>query len=112
MSSIPQNPRNARSPRPSRPFRTSARAVAAKDSASARLAAIVLIGAGVLLVIGALLADPLGISGGGEGFGWKQLIAAIAGLVLAALGTGLLLGAFSRRGSPTLREPLVPLDET
>ena len=71
-----------------------------------------LIGVGLLLVLGALFADPLGISGGGEGFGWKQLIATIFGLVLAVLGAGLLLGTFGRRGSRPRREPLVPLDET
>lgn len=74
-----------------------------------RVVASALIAVGAMLVIGALFADPLGISGGGEGFGWKQLIAAIAGLVLALLGIGVLLGGFSRRAA-TQREPLAPLD--
>lgn len=42
------------------------------------------------LVIGAvsLLADTLGVSGGGEGLGWKQLIGAIFGGAIALLGLG------------------------
>ena len=100
MSSIPRNPRPS-----------SGGSDAASALASPRLVAMALIAAGTLLVLGAIFADPLGISGGGEGFGWKQLIATIVGLVLASLGAGLLLGAIGRRGSPTRREPLVPLDE-
>jgi hypothetical protein len=100
VSSIPRNPRPP-----------SGGSAAASTVASPRVVAVVLIAAGAVRVLGGLFADPLGISGGGEGFGWKQLIATIAGLVLAILGTGLLLGAFGRDGSPTRREPLVPLDE-
>ena len=101
MSSIPRNPRPP-----------SGRSDTASTFASPRLVAMALIAVGALLVLGALFADPLGISGGGEGFGWKQLIATIVGLVLAVIGTGLLIGAFGRGSSPTRREPLVPLDET
>jgi hypothetical protein len=39
----------------------------------------------------AVFADQLGISGGGEGLGWKQLIGAIAGLVLLLIGLAWLL---------------------
>lgn len=35
-----------------------------------------------------LLADTIGVSGGGEGLGWKQLIGAIFGGVIALLGLG------------------------
>jgi hypothetical protein len=101
VSSIPRNPRPS-----------SDGSDAASTFTSPRLVAMALIGVGALLVLGALFADPLGISGGGEGFGWKQLIATIVGLVLAILGTGLRLGAFGRGGSTTRREPLVPLDES
>ena len=101
MSSIPRNPRPS-----------SGGSAAASTLASSRLVGMALIAVGALLVLGGLFADPLGISGGGEGFGWKQLIATIVGLVLAVLGTGLLLGAFGRGGPPTRREPLVPLDES
>jgi hypothetical protein len=56
-----------------------------------RIAAFVLMGIGAIVMIGAVFADPLGISGGGEGFGWKQLIAAIVGLVILLIGLAWLL---------------------
>jgi hypothetical protein len=56
-----------------------------------RIAALVLIGVGAIVMIGSVFADPLGISGGGEGFGWKQLIAAIVGLVILLIGLAWLL---------------------
>ncbi|MBX3070627.1 MAG: hypothetical protein KF883_09045 [Thermomicrobiales bacterium] len=52
------------------------------------VAAIIL---GVLLAATSLLADEIGVSGGGEGIGWKQLIGAIAGIVIALAGVALLL---------------------
>lgn len=56
-----------------------------------RIVALVLMGAGAVVMLGAVFADPLGISGGGEGFGWKQLIAAIVGLVILLIGLAWLL---------------------
>jgi predicted phage tail protein len=53
--------------------------------------ALALVVLGAALIIVALFADPLGVSGGGEGFGFKQLIAVIAGLVLVFGGVGWLL---------------------
>ncbi|MFT3865212.1 MAG: hypothetical protein QM729_13125 [Solirubrobacterales bacterium] len=41
---------------------------------------------GAILMVGAVFADSLGLSGGGTGFGWKQLIAAIVGLVILLSG--------------------------
>ncbi len=45
---------------------------------------------GAALMVGAVFADQLDISGiggrGGEGFGWSQLIAAIVGLILLLVG--------------------------
>jgi hypothetical protein len=58
-----------------------------------RIFALVLIVAGAALTIVAVLADEIGLSGGGAGFGWKQLIAAIAGLVIALCGVAWLLHA-------------------
>jgi hypothetical protein len=51
-------------------------------------AAVVL---GALLAAGSLLADVIGVSGGGEGVGWKQLIGAIAGIVIALAAIAFLL---------------------
>jgi hypothetical protein len=51
----------------------------------------VVIAVGALLMVGAVFADPLGLSGGGDGFGWKQLIAAIVGLVVLLSGVAWLL---------------------
>lgn len=46
---------------------------------------------GGLLIAGvSLLADAIGVSGGGEGLGWKQLIGAIFGGAIALLGLGTL----------------------
>ncbi|HKG24097.1 MAG TPA: hypothetical protein VKB09_00530 [Thermomicrobiales bacterium] len=56
-----------------------------------RIAALILMGCGAIVMLGAVFADPLGISGGGEGFGWKQLIAAIVGLVILLIGLAWLL---------------------
>lgn len=61
--------------------------------------------AGVLLVVGALLtigsifADQLNLTGGGVGLGWKQLIGAIVGLVLALLGGAWLIQPPTSRGA-------------
>lgn len=46
---------------------------------------------GVLLGVMAIFADELGVSGGGDGFGWKQLIATIVGLIIALAGVSLWL---------------------
>ncbi|MCO5220832.1 MAG: hypothetical protein M9947_04510 [Thermomicrobiales bacterium] len=43
------------------------------------------VGGGAIAVI-SLLADTIGVSGGGEGLGWKQLIGAIFGGAIALLG--------------------------
>ncbi|MCC6790718.1 MAG: hypothetical protein IT336_03480 [Thermomicrobiales bacterium] len=51
-----------------------------------RLASLGAIAVGALIMVGAVFADPLGLSGGGDGFGWKQLIAAIVGLVILLSG--------------------------
>jgi hypothetical protein len=56
-----------------------------------RAVALVLMVLGAALVIVSLFADPLGVSGGGEGFGFKQLIALIVGLMLLFGGVGWLL---------------------
>jgi hypothetical protein len=50
------------------------------------MAPLVLIAVGAVIMVGAVFADPIGISGGGDGFGWKQLIAAIVGLMILLSG--------------------------
>ena len=44
---------------------------------------------GLLLVLGSIFADSIGLSGGGDGYGWKQLIATIVGLVILLSGAGM-----------------------
>ncbi len=44
---------------------------------------------GALLTLGAIFADSIGFSGGGDGFGWKQLIAMIVGLIVGLGGVSL-----------------------
>jgi hypothetical protein len=56
-----------------------------------RIGAIALIVAGALVMVGAVFADDLDIGGAGRGFGWKQLIAAIAGLVILLIGIAWLI---------------------
>jgi hypothetical protein len=64
-----------------------------------KIVAYLAILAGVLVVVLSIFADSIGLSGGGEGVGWKQLIGAIVGCVLALLGVAWLL-----RPSGFLRE--------
>ena len=64
---------------------------------------LAVIAVGLLLVLGSVFADPLGITGGGEGYGWKQLIATIVGLSVALAGAAWYL-------RPTLDEPDLPLE--
>ncbi|CAN5745722.1 hypothetical protein BH20CHL1_BH20CHL1_07000 [soil metagenome] len=45
---------------------------------------------GVLLTIASLFADPLALGMPGTGFGWKQMLGTLLGLVIAGLG-GLVL---------------------
>ena len=68
-----------------------------------RMLPLAVIALGLLVVLGSLFADPLGITGGGEGYGWKQMIATIVGLAIAVAG-----GAWYLR--PTLPEPDLPLE--
>lgn len=51
-----------------------------------RLAALGLILLGAVVVVASVFADQLNVIGLGVGFGWKQLLGAIAGLVLLLLG--------------------------
>ena len=71
---------------------------------SPRPGPIAVIALGALVVLGAVLADELGLSGGGDGFGWKQLIALILGLMIALTGAAWLL-------RPVLDDAAPPLEE-
>jgi hypothetical protein len=55
-------------------------------AATSRIVPLAVIAVGAILLVGAVFADSLGLSGGGTGFGWKQLIAAIVGLVILLSG--------------------------
>jgi hypothetical protein len=63
-----------------------------------RIVAGVLLVIGALLTIGSIFADQLNLTGGGVGLGWKQLIGAIVGLVLALLGGAWLIQPPTSRG--------------
>ena len=52
---------------------------------SRRTQGLVMLVFGVLLFLVALAADPLGI-GSAPGLGWKQIVGAVVGVVLAAAG--------------------------
>jgi len=71
---------------------------------SPRPGPIAVIALGVFVVLGAVLADALGLSGGGDGFGWKQLIALILGLMVLLTGAAWLL-------RPVLDDVAPPLEE-
>ena len=51
-----------------------------------RILALLVLLVGALLLLGSIFADQLQLIGGGVGFGWKQLLGAIAGLVMVLLG--------------------------
>lgn len=63
-----------------------------------RIIAGIMFVAGALLTLGSIFADQLNLTGGGVGLGWKQLIAAIVGLVLALLGGAWLVQPPTSRG--------------
>ena len=71
----------------------------------ARVVALLLVLGGGVLLVASVFADQLQLSGGGTGFGWKQLIAAIAGLVLLLVGLAWLLQPLTGSG-PDFDEPL------
>ncbi len=62
-----------------------------------RAVALALLVLGAALVVGSVFADTIGLSGGGNGFGWKQLLAAIVGLALLLVGLAWLLQPPLRR---------------
>ncbi len=74
---------------------------------ASRVLALALMVGGALLMMGAVFADQLNLSGGGTGFGWKQLIAAIAGLVLLLIGAAWL---FQPRAEGANDEPVEPAE--
>ena len=57
-----------------------------------------LVGIGVVVLAASLLADPIGI-GEGSGFGWKQVVGIIVGVLVAGWGALML-----RRASPPRSE--------
>ena len=61
------------------------------SSPAARIFAGAVLLLGALLTLASVFADHLNLIGGGVGFGWKQLIGAIVGLVLLLLGLAWLL---------------------
>jgi hypothetical protein len=75
---------------------------------SAKLVGYAAIAFGVLAVLVAVLADPLGI-GGREGFGWKQGLLLSLGVSVALGGVGVMRGWFAglgrRRGAGEASHP-------
>ena len=61
------------------------------SSPAARIFAGAVLLLGALVTLASVFADNLNLIGGGVGFGWKQLIGAIVGLVLLLLGLAWLL---------------------
>lgn len=60
----------------------------ARPQLTTRLLGLIAFIGGSLTAAVSLFADSLGVSGGGEGLGWKQLIGAIFGGAIALLGLG------------------------
>jgi len=63
-----------------------------QPSPTIRIISAMLAIAGIIITVLAVFADRFsGLSGGGEGLGWKQLIGAIIGIVMALVGVGWML---------------------
>lgn len=60
----------------------------ARFQLTSRVAGLIAFIGGLGIAVISLLADAIGVSGGGEGLGWKQLIGAIFGGAVALLGLG------------------------
>lgn len=58
----------------------------ARTQLTSRLVGLVAFIGGLITAGVSLFADSIGVSGGGEGLGWKQLIGAIFGGAIALLG--------------------------
>lgn len=71
----------------------------AAPSPTIRILSALMLIVGVLLTVGSIFADQLNLTGGGVGLGWKQLIGAIVGLVLALLGGAWLIQPPTSRGA-------------
>lgn len=69
-----------------------------------RASAGLLLAVGVVLLLLAIFADPLDI-GGGEGFGYQQLIGLIVGIVLVLLGLAII---FQRQLGSSHRDTFEP----
>ncbi len=62
-----------------------------QPTSRARAIGFALIAVGTAFAVLSVLADSLGMSGGGEGFGYQQLIVLIVGIVLILGGFGVVL---------------------
>ena len=69
----------------------------ARPQLTSRILGLAAFVGGLVMAAISLLADSIGVSGGGEGLGWKQLIGAIFGGAIALLGLGSL---FRSSGGP------------
>lgn len=58
----------------------------ARSQLTTRVVGLVAFVGGLVTAAVSLFADAIGVSGGGEGLGWKQLIGAIFGGAIALLG--------------------------
>jgi hypothetical protein len=70
----------------------------ARPQLTSRIFGLVAFVGGLVTAIVSLLADSIGVSGGGEGLGWKQLIGAIFGGAIALLGLGSLFRSSRDQG--------------
>jgi hypothetical protein len=60
----------------------------ARPQLTSRIFGLIALVGGLVTAAVSLLADSIGVRGGGEGLGWKQLIGAIFGGAIALLGLG------------------------
>ena len=70
----------------------------ANPQITTRIVGLIAFLGGLVIAAISLLADTIGVSGGGEGLGWKQLIGAIFGGAVALLGLGSLFRGSSESG--------------
>ena len=66
---------------------------------SRRSIGFLVMGIGVVILVVAALADPLGVGGADETFGWKQIVGVVVGAIVVV--AGIVLAVTGRTSTPS-----------